>query len=420
MAAEVCYDAPQVLPDATMMLVAVQRLATIPEAKDREEAFLTLLKLVDGVLGAPEDPKKRRVKKGNATFQQKVGRFAAGIDFLKAAGFVDSDDPEAEGEEGRDTLLSMPVAYLLRLTDAHHTLARAAQEVGITPPPMPGGGFNPYVANMQAADTTRTVKAGESWKTDAEKIREEVKKRERELKAKLEEAPPIDMQPSAFWLSSGRRLEDIIRETQSVEDRSAEDKSADNALMQSQLAQSKAAINGSNTKFESADKRRLAELSHKRVHAFCILRIICPDKSVLQVHFRAKERGDKVLEMISPLLAPNVRELGWYIYQSPPMMKLGPKETLAAAGFTPGASLYLGFEGGARPPAPYLEASLVSQLGPPPAEAGRGVNAPAGPTFSGEAMGWGTGQKLGAPAPAALAASAPAAGADGGPVPMEQ
>jgi len=369
------------------------------------------------VLGAPEEPKKRRVKKANETFHRKVGRFAAGVDFLRACGFVDSDDPDAEGDAGRGALLSMPVAYMMRLTDAHHTLARAAQEAGMQPPPLPGSSFNPYMSNMQASDSTRTAKAPDSWKGEADRLREEVKKRQREMRDKVEAAPPIDMRPSAFWQASGRRLEEVIRDAAPPD----EDRAADNALLQSQVALAKAAINGANSKFESADKRRLAELSHKRVHEFCVLRVVCPDKSVLQAHFRSCERGERVLELLAPLLSPEVRQLGWYVYQSPPMKRLSPKETLQAAGLSPGANMYLGFEGGARPPPPYFESSLASQLGPPP-EGARGVNAAAGPTLSGEAMGWGTGKKLGGTTSAAAPAAAAAAESradDGGPAPME-
>lgn len=376
---EVSYEPPQDLPDAALMLTAVQRIVAIPEAAEREEAFATLFKLVDSILAAPEEPKKRRLKKSNETFHRKVGRFSAAIDFLRGAGFFEGDDPDVEGEGGREALLFMPVAYLMRLTDAHHTLARAAQEVGLAVPALPGSGFNPYTSSVNSADTTRTAKAPESWKGEAEQLRDEVKKRQRELKEKVETAPPIDMQPSAFWLAAGRRLEEVVRETASAE----EDKAADNALLQLQVASAKAAINGATGKFESADKRRLAELSQKRVHESCILRVICPDKSVLQAHFRSAERGQQVLELLGPLLAPQAREAGWYLYQSPPMRRLNPRETLVAAGLAPGANMYLGFEGGARPGPPFLEQSLAAQLGPPP-EAARGVNAAAGPSFSGK------------------------------------
>lgn len=406
---EVSYDTPANLPDAAGLFAAAQRLAAIPEASDRQEAISTLFKLVDGVLGAPEEPKKRRVKKGNATFNQKVGRFAAGIDFLLCSGFVEGDDPDAEGDAVQGGLLFMPVAYLMRLTDAHHTLARAAQEAGIAAPPIPGGTFNPFTSSVQAADTTRSAKAPDSWKGEAEKLRDEVKKRQREMQEKVLAAPPIALQPSAFWLASGRRLEEVVRETDTA---ATEDRQTDNALMQAQVMSAKNAISGGAGKFESADKKRLADLSRKKAHQFCILRVICPDKSVLQAHFRAIETGEGVLEAIKPLLSPHVRELGWYIYQSPPMKRLVPRETLAAAGLTPGANMYLGFEGGLRPEPPFLEPSLAAQLGPAPTES-RGVNASAGPTISGEAMGWGAGKTLGG-------ASAPSAPSASGPRPMEQ
>lgn len=420
---EVSYDAPRGLPDAALLLQAAQRLIAIPEASERQDAIATLFKLVDGILAAPEEPKKRRVKKANETFNRKVGRFVAGIDFLLATGFLEGDDPDAPDESGKDGLLFMPVAHLMRLTDAHHTLTRAAQEAGIEAPPLPSSGFNPFSSTVQAADTTTTAKAPQSWKGETERVRDEVKKRQRELKEKVDSAPPVDLQPTAFWLSGGRRLEEVIRETAEAD---TADRATDNALLQAQVASAKNAINSTNTKFESADKKLLSDLSRKKVHEFCILRIVCPDKSVLQVHFRACERGEQVLGLIAPLFAPHVREAGWYIYQSPPLKRLSPKETMRQAGFTPGANLYLGFEGGARPEPPYLMPSLASQLGPSPA-ASEGVNAPA--SFSGEAMGWGVGQKVGgstaAAAPAAASAAAgpavagTAVGSASDPVPME-
>eukprot|EP00933_Yihiella_yeosuensis_P072313 TRINITY_DN80673_c0_g1_i1.p1 TRINITY_DN80673_c0_g1~~TRINITY_DN80673_c0_g1_i1.p1 ORF type:complete len:404 (+),score=105.26 TRINITY_DN80673_c0_g1_i1:117-1214(+) len=304
--------------------------------------------------------------------------------FLKAAGFIDADDPDVGGDAGKGALLSMPVAYISRLTDAHHTLARIAGEAGMAPPPLPGSSFNPYCSSMSKTDSTQNAKVPNSYKNEADRLRDEVKKRQREMQDKVDQAPPVDLKPTAFWLASGKRLEDVIRETTTLD----EERQADNALLQSQVAAAKMAIAGSNAKFESADKKRLAELSRHRVYQACILRVICPDKSVLQVHFRANEKGEQVLEALKPLLSPHVRDASWYIYQTPPLKKLQAQETLT--GFTPGASLYLGFDGD-KPAPPYLESSLVEQLGPAPA-AQNGVTAP---TFSGEAMGWGTGQTLG-------------------------
>jgi len=403
---EVSYDIPSGLPDAGILSISATRLATLPEASEREDALQTLFKLVDGVLAAPEEPKKRKVRKANEVFHRKVGRHEAGLEFLSGVGFKESDDPDTPGDEGRGGLLTMQTAFMLRLTDAHHTLAYAAQEAGLPAPPLPqvksGGAFNPYLSSSQAVDTTRKgPSATGDWKTEADRVRDEVRRKEQEAKQKVEMAPPVDMNPSAFWLAKGRRLEDMIREATNP----SEDRAADNALLQDQLSCAKGTISGPG-KFESADKKRLVELNRKRVHETCILRIICPDKSVLQVTFRSPDKGAHVLEQIKPLLAPAIQDTNWFVYQTPPMTKLAPRETLVKGGFTPGANLYLGFDG-EKPAAPYLEASLVAQMGPPP-EAERGVTQvggvdinPAAAKFSGEAMGWGQGKRA-APNPSVL------------------
>lgn len=398
---EVSNDVPVSLPDATRLAASGQQLLALEEASEREEVISTLFKLIHNVLGDPENPKKRRIKKANESFNKKVGRHKAAIEFLRAAGFRDGDDPD----EGKDALLIMPIAYTLRLTDAHHNLTALAQQAGLTAPPMPGSGFNPYSSVVQAVDTTRSAKAPESWKSQADSVRDEVRKRERELQDQVAQAPAVELRPNAFWLSAGRRLEEVIREA----DREAEERAADNNLLKEQVASVKTAISGSST-FESADKKRLAQLQRAKAHKTCVLRIVCPDKSVLQVHFRAAETGSKVVESLRPLLAPSVQSLPWYVYRSPPMERLAPKVTLAAAGLAPGAVMYLGFDDGAKPPPPYLAPDLVEQLGPCRPEE-TGVTAPA--SFTGEAMGWGAGHRLGA-APTPKAAAAPSEAAPAG------
>jgi hypothetical protein len=385
------------------MSSAAKGLVSLPEA-DRESAFQTLFKIIDNVIAAPTDVKKRRLKKGNEVFQQKVGRHDAAMIFLRASGFVDGDDPDA-GEEGRNTLLTMPVAFIVRLTDAHHSLAAAAEQAWIPAPPLPVCPvFNPYASHTQGVDPTRQVKAPSAYSAEIARIGDERKAREAALKAKVDDAAPVPLRPSVFWAASGRRLEEVLREHASE----VEAEPGDNALIGSQIGNVKGALAG-NQKFENAEKRALAELSRKRVHETSIIRITCPDKSVLQVHFRSADKGEYVIAQIQPLLAPHIQAASWYIYQSPPMKRLVARETLLQAGMSPGAHLYLGFDGD-KPGAPYFEASLQAQLGAPPEDQARGVNAVAGPSFSGEAMGWGVGQRLGGPS---AAAPPKAVGADG-------
>jgi len=388
--AEVSNDVPSGLPDATRLGAAGQRILAIEDGSAREVAISTVFKLLHNILGDLENPKKRRVKKAKEPFQQKVGRHAAAVDFLRASGFLDADDG----------LLYMPVAYILRLTDAHHVLAGVAKEAGVTVPAMPGGSFNPCSSMVQSVDTTRSAKAPEAWKSQAESLRDEVKKRERELREEVEQAPEVALRPAAFWLSAGRRLDEVIREAE----QDSEERTSDGHLLKEQVASAKQALSGNHT-FESADKKRLAQLQRAKAHQSCVLRIICPDKSVLQVHFRSAEKGEKVLEAIRPLFSETVQTSKWYVYRSPPMERMNPKASLLASGLAPGAVMYLGFDGEKCGP-PFLRADLLDQLGPCREESG--VTAPS--SFTGEAMGWGAGQRLGSQksATAATAASAPA------------
>mmetsp|Transcript_54644 Transcript_54644/g.162648 ORF Transcript_54644/g.162648 Transcript_54644/m.162648 type:complete len:379 (+) Transcript_54644:60-1196(+) len=367
---QVSYEIPEGLPDASTLLVAAQRLVQIPETADREDAVQTLFKLVHGVLAAPEEPKKRRVRKSNETFHRKVGRYSAGLDFLRGCGFVDTDGSEIEGEEAQGPMLFMPVAYLARLTDAHHTLARAAQQAGIAVPPLPGNGFNPFLSSGSSAE----------W-AEADHVREEVRRLQHELERRVESAPQVELRPTVFWLGAGRRLEEVV-----LEGGIAENVPATGAKP--------AGWGGAHCTFESADKKLLAELRSKRVYESCVLRVICPDKSVLQLHFRAGDSGEHVMAQLAPLLAPHVRTSSWYLYQSPPLRRLALWETLHAAGLTPGAIVHLGFDSDERPVAPYLEESLVVQLGPKPQEEW-GVKSPSGPLVDGEGVDWGVGHRLG-------------------------
>lgn len=399
------------LPDGTVLAISSERLLALPDAAARAEVLATLFKLVDAVIAAPTDEKKRRLKKGNETFHKKVGRHEAAVQFLRAVGFVDADDADVEDPDRRKgALLWMPVAYIMRLTDAHHTLVGVAGRASLPAPPLPsaGGGFNPYQSCVTAMDTTKTLKSSEAHKSEADRIREEVRKRQRELQAKVDSVPSIEMRPTAFWASNGRRLDEAVREASAMD----EVEHADTDIVKAQVAQIKDAMGSNNSKFENADRKRLAELEKARVYPICVLRISCPDKAVLQGTFRAADTGGHVRSQIEPLLAAHVRAASWFLYSTPPLQKLQAASTLAKAGLAPGANLHLGFDG-VKPEGPFLEPGLMAQMGPKP-EPPAGVES-AG--FTGEALGWGRGASLAAAEARREGGQAPSSAS--GPAPME-
>mmetsp|Transcript_62917 Transcript_62917/g.169816 ORF Transcript_62917/g.169816 Transcript_62917/m.169816 type:complete len:367 (+) Transcript_62917:3-1103(+) len=363
--AAVSYEAPEHLPDLPALAAAVGRLVAIADEAARADAVSTVFRLLHGVLSAPDDERKRRVRKANPAFHQKLGRHAAGVELLGAVGFEECDDTDAaDAEAGVGALLCMKTAFPARLTDAHHALAAAARGAGLPVPPLPAGGFNPYASSQQKSDASKVLAASIGYKAEVQRIREEVKERERSLREAVDSAPPVELRPSAFWHSAGRRLEEVIQEAADAEAKVADVRGTDAALLRERVASVKAAIQG-NERFESASKRKLAELSRAKTYPACVLRVICPDKSVLQAHFRSAATGKQVQACLDPLLATGVRAAGWYLYQSPPLRRLALEETLEKAGVGAGANYYLGFEG-PRPAPPFLEPGLAAALGPRP------------------------------------------------------
>merc|ERR1711972_326257 len=208
--------------------------------------------------------------------------------------------------------MGMPVAYVMHLIDGRQTLAQLATEAGLSPPALPKH-FNPFQESIHHVGLAPVAPK----KLSEEGIKQRELRKQERLEA--EAGPPVDMQPSCFWLSAGRKLQDVIRET------SGDSKGAD----------------------------VVGDKALPRNYKHCVLRVICPDKSVLQVNFRAFDRGQHVLQQIGSLLSPSVQSAAWYIYITPPLKRLAANETLAAAGLAPGAIMYLGFDG-QRPEAPFL------------------------------------------------------------------
>lgn len=327
----VSYQAAESILDTEALKAVAHDLVSISDVQARNDAVQTIFKLIDAIIATPEDSKKRRVKRANEAFHRKAGRHKAAVAFLHAIGFEDVDEPEAhDSETGHSALLVMPTAYVMVLINAHETLARLANAAGLATPELPNH-FNPFQEAIQAVGLAASTK-----KEVVKSYTKEEKEARKLLREKVDIGPPVDMQPVAFWLAAGKKLQDVIREI-SREEGDAVGQATDNMIPLKQ--------------------------------GQCVLRVVCPDKSVLQVRFRAGDSGDHVMNQLGPLLAPHVRRASWYIYTTPPLKRLNPSETLAAAGLAPGASMYLGFDG-EKPESPFLEASLVSQLGDSPVQGG--------------------------------------------------
>eukprot|EP00897_Mesotaenium_endlicherianum_P007977 jgi/Mesen1/7207/ME000371S06290 len=76
---------------------AVERLKAHASREEAASALQTVTTVLRNAMGHPDDAKFRRVRKGNPTFYHRVGRYAAAMDILLAAGFEEQDTATNEG-----------------------------------------------------------------------------------------------------------------------------------------------------------------------------------------------------------------------------------------------------------------------------------------------------------------------------------
>ncbi len=109
-------------PDRMMSLVRALHAEAGP---DSMTALHTLTTLLTNVLEHPDLPKYRSVRLGNPSFHRRVGRFAAALALLRAAGFESATEGEAGSEEV--THLALPVCDAPRLARCVVLLEAAKQ-----------------------------------------------------------------------------------------------------------------------------------------------------------------------------------------------------------------------------------------------------------------------------------------------------
>ena len=97
---------------------------------DFDAALSTAATLLENILEHPAEEKYRTVRKSNAAFQRRLGRFPSGLALLRAVGFEDAtqvEDATQHPEAAAPTHLALPNADAAALAHAFVVL-RAAQE----------------------------------------------------------------------------------------------------------------------------------------------------------------------------------------------------------------------------------------------------------------------------------------------------
>eukprot|EP00397_Hematodinium_sp_SG-2012_P029160 GEMP01030781.1.p1 GENE.GEMP01030781.1~~GEMP01030781.1.p1 ORF type:complete len:494 (+),score=125.83 GEMP01030781.1:74-1555(+) len=292
-----------------------------------EIALTTLLKLTDAVLANPEHEKTRKIRIGNAIFQERCGRYPSCMEFLGALGF-----------KHRGEFLIMEKAFISRLTDGRKALEHIAKEANLAVPPLPAT-FNPYVSSISSMATNPVVPKGqlaESRLQEAQNIKLELEEKKKIMALQGRGSGMISA-PRVFWKASLGRLEDAISALQSSTD------SGDSSVLMDVLQCMQSA---DSSKFHSREKAELVQLKKKKVYNVTVLRVNLPNKIVLELNLFPRTPWSVVYEAVEACLAEEVKSVGWYLYDTPPIRKFErlPKETLLSSGLVPGAMVQFGLD----------------------------------------------------------------------------
>jgi len=323
---------PQNISDtaATNLEDEASKVAASVPREDLETAVQTLLKLTDAVLQNPELEKTRKIRKENANFHQRCGRFSSCIDFLVSLGF-----------DNRDDVLFMEKAFISRLTDGRRSLERICKEASFTiPMPPESRAFNPYVASISSSSVTPAYPKGrlaEQRAQEEQRIKRELEEEKHNFEKQTSGTGMLTA-PRVFWLASLGRLEDAVLAMQS---------SMENDDTNIQMEYLQSCMQASNaTKFHSRQRDELEQLKKKRIYNAMILRVYFPNKIVLELNFRPKTPWIDVYDVVKSCLSEEAKSVSWYLFDTPPIRKFSPvrKETLFSSQLIPGGVVHFGLE----------------------------------------------------------------------------
>ncbi|KAF4645924.1 PUB domain-containing protein [Toxoplasma gondii] len=316
----------------------------------------TLFTVIDGVLAQPSNPKKRRLRKANSSFHSQVGQFRAAVRVMEAAGFCEGKmrDP-ASGL--LDDFWVMDTAYVMRLTDAHHLLAQLAEHAGVPAPPLPSSGFNPYSSSIVSASGTSLSQVagqhGQMRKIENAQLKEKIRQREQLLETGGGEEVPLS--PAVYALEELRQREkaekaSLAPESSDVDECPAGEKPT---LTAADIARIKE-IMGEGPSFRSRMQQQLEQLEKRKVFKRCTVRVLLPDRAVLQLSFAPHKTLRFVREQVQQFLHPLLRSSSgggareecfsrWFLCETPPLRKVELHKTLYQEGLLPNCTLHLKF-----------------------------------------------------------------------------
>ncbi|KAH8583158.1 uncharacterized protein ELE39_002097 [Cryptosporidium sp. chipmunk genotype I] len=376
------YLTPENLEIIPSLYNSIESLGRICKEKLKEVTDL-LFKIIDSIIKEPRKGKIRRIKLKNPKFASTVGSFAEALNVLKSVGFVQvklkpsqisritEDNNNAKEEE--EEYIELPVAYISRLTDCHHLLAIFCEKNRIDHPKLVScdltsidasgensvkiSHFNPYVSNISStsANTNNEIsrKIMKFAIEERRQIESEIMKRERDMENGIvDEHSSQDngnvtcSKPFAIHSSNIQKFDNLVKAISDMDSQEDFDEDDTSHFEQSEIQRIRDSILGNAPAFKSRSNEYLKSLLKRKVHSHSSIRVVFPDKYILQLQFRPNHTTYDLIQSVKDCINPNISSMDWYVYQSPPILKVVPdkKLTLLKAGFVPNAQLYFKLE----------------------------------------------------------------------------
>ncbi|GLD93072.1 hypothetical protein PINS_up001664 [Pythium insidiosum] len=312
------FDALQLLRDSCFDVVS-------------RTAIITLMKIVTNLLSYPDNEKLRSIRVSNAAFHRNVGQHRGGIEFLLSLGFVLDKETEALSLSVVDSSSRAALEDALRLLqkEADDLSIDESERPKIVVPATPDPSFDafkPQITRMQmqprGASTTEVLV--DTLKSKQEQLLQSAEKPPRNPKV-------------LFPGETGATTSAALRVDAEAEDERPGDLALVMASMKARRSELEKAQN-----FRTQAMRELDELKRKKVFQSTLIRVQFSDRVSIQVAFHPLETVADVMAYIrDECLDASVSENKFYLYVSPPLVKLDPTKTLTDMGLVPAAHTYL-------------------------------------------------------------------------------
>ncbi|GBG34045.1 UBX domain-containing protein 6 [Hondaea fermentalgiana] len=348
---------PKPAAHADAIAAAVTGIRNTYFDEDSRTIAQTLLKIIATVIRRPTDERVRRINQSNATFQQKVGKYAAALEVLRAVGFTSqrgfwvlpesATGPVSQGGNG-DALLRQAVDKLGQLALEVGCSPYEVSALSQLPAPVSAeekqqretelaADFDPYKTNLTRLTPQLPVKPGDSTVerelADLRAARDKI----------IADAGTPARRTRVFRPEGGfnaRNFSEHLQGTSASASGTVQSAGRSDLGLIAAAAKARQQQRAAEEKFSTRAMRELEAMRKAKVYTSALLRIQLPDRVIVQAYFSPREKIAAVCAVIAEVLTEPLRDQ-FELYVSPPQRTLVTSKTIENEGLVPAALVHL-------------------------------------------------------------------------------